>query len=187
MRFSESRVQTLDSSLNAVYRNKKKTILKLIDNKYYLLDDHYNDIPYENLTEFNHDNYQNQQLTITDYQNGEKIRIDEDWFPDGNFVENEGTYLDNFEINYNDAANQTKVNLITRSSNHNESLILDGKFFLTSATNNNGEVDVVAGVEYVDFNGDLIALNVSVGRAKFANDGSLSQIDVFVFDFLDDL
>ena len=43
----------------------------------------------------------------------------------------------------------------------------------------NGQVDVVSGVEYVDFNGDLTALSVSVGRAKFANDGSLSQIDVF--------
>ena len=50
---------------------------------------------------------------------------------------------------------------------------------VTLTNNNNGEVDVVAGVEYVDFNGDLTALNVSVGRAKFANDGSLSQIDVF--------
>ena len=40
-----------------VYRNKKKTILGLIDNKYYLLDDHYNDIPFESLSTFNHDNY----------------------------------------------------------------------------------------------------------------------------------
>ena len=40
-----------------VYRNKKKTILSLIDNKYYLLDDHYNDIPYEQLSNFNHTNY----------------------------------------------------------------------------------------------------------------------------------
>ena len=45
--------------------------------------------------------------------------------------------------------------------------------------NSNGEIDVVSGVEYVDFNGDLTALSVSVGRAKFADDGSLRQIDVF--------
>jgi ribosomal protein L33 len=40
-----------------VYRNKKKTIQRLIDNKYYILDDHYNDIPGEELSEFNHTNY----------------------------------------------------------------------------------------------------------------------------------
>ena len=40
-----------------VYRNKKKTIQRLIDNKYYILDDHYNDMPGEELSEFNHTNY----------------------------------------------------------------------------------------------------------------------------------
>jgi hypothetical protein len=40
-----------------VYRNKKKTIQRLIDNKYYILDDHYNDIPEEELSQFNHTNY----------------------------------------------------------------------------------------------------------------------------------
>ena len=40
-----------------VYRNKKKTIQRLIDNKYYILDDHYNDIPDEELSDFNHTNY----------------------------------------------------------------------------------------------------------------------------------
>jgi hypothetical protein len=40
-----------------VYRNKKKTIQRLIDNKYYILDDHYNDIPEEELSDFNHTNY----------------------------------------------------------------------------------------------------------------------------------
>ena len=40
-----------------VYRNKKKTIKRLIDNKYYILDDHYNDMPGEELSEFNHTNY----------------------------------------------------------------------------------------------------------------------------------
>jgi hypothetical protein len=40
-----------------VYRNKKKTIQRLIDNKYYILDDHYNEIPEEELSEFNHTNY----------------------------------------------------------------------------------------------------------------------------------
>ena len=40
-----------------VYRNKKKTIQRLIDNKYYILDDHYNDIDKKELSEFNHTNY----------------------------------------------------------------------------------------------------------------------------------
>ena len=40
-----------------VYRNKKKTIQRLIDNKYYILDDHYNDIDEKELSEFNHTNY----------------------------------------------------------------------------------------------------------------------------------
>ena len=40
-----------------VYRNKKSIIRGLIDNKYYILDDHYNDTPYEQLSEFNHKNY----------------------------------------------------------------------------------------------------------------------------------
>ena len=40
-----------------VYRNKKKTIKRLIDNKYYILDDHYNDIHEEELSQFNHNNY----------------------------------------------------------------------------------------------------------------------------------
>ncbi len=40
-----------------VYRNKKKTIQHLIDNKYYILDDHYNDIDEKELTQFNHTNY----------------------------------------------------------------------------------------------------------------------------------
>jgi len=40
-----------------VYRNKKKTIQRLIDNKYYILDDHYNEIPEEELSKFNHTNY----------------------------------------------------------------------------------------------------------------------------------
>ena len=52
-----------------VYRNKKKTILKLIDNKYYLLDDHYNETPYESLSEFNHDNY---KRFSNQYDNSEK-------------------------------------------------------------------------------------------------------------------
>ena len=52
-----------------VYRNKKKTILKLIDNKYYLLDDHYNDIPFESLSEFNHNNY---KRFSSQYDNDEK-------------------------------------------------------------------------------------------------------------------
>ncbi|MEL0150469.1 MAG: hypothetical protein VW950_02385, partial [Rhodobiaceae bacterium] len=43
----------------------------------------------------------------------------------------------------------------------------------------NDEIDVVSGVEYVDFNGDLTALSISVGRAKFAADRTLKQIDVF--------
>ena len=40
-----------------VYRNKKKTIQRLIDNKYYILDDHYNDIDEKELSQFNHTNY----------------------------------------------------------------------------------------------------------------------------------
>jgi len=40
-----------------VYRNKKKTIKRLIDNKYYILDDHYNDIHEQELSQFNHNNY----------------------------------------------------------------------------------------------------------------------------------
>ena len=56
-----------------VYRNKKKTILGLIDNKYYLLDDHYNDTPSYELTEFNHDNY---KRFSNKYDENEKELID---------------------------------------------------------------------------------------------------------------
>ena len=40
-----------------VYRNKKRIIQGLIDDKYYILDDHYNDTPHDKLSEFNHKNY----------------------------------------------------------------------------------------------------------------------------------
>ena len=56
-----------------VYRNKKKTILSLIDNKYYILDDHYNDTPHDKLSAFNHNNY---KKFSSQYDENEKQLLD---------------------------------------------------------------------------------------------------------------
>ena len=52
-----------------VYKNKKRTIKNIIDDKYYILEDHYNEIPEDQLSGFNHDIYKN---FSNKYENGDR-------------------------------------------------------------------------------------------------------------------
>ena len=92
--------------------------------------------------QFNNDNYQNQHFTITDYENGENINIDTEWFPNGNFLENNLSLSDNFEIFYDNLTDQTKIKILTRESNYDSSISLNGNFGLSIVDHgwNSGDV-----------------------------------------------
>ena len=49
----------------------------------------------------------------------------------GNFLENNGSLSDNFEIFYDISTNQTKINILTRESNYDSSISLNGNFGLS--------------------------------------------------------